>query len=184
MTGDRALLSNVVEKAGPVVTFGDNIKGLTQGYGSLQDGNIIIDHVSVVQGLQHNLLSISQFCDKGYGVLFDKERCQILHKKNGLLALQGVRKGNLFIADLQSGSKDEVNCFYAKASSDEIWLWHKKLSHLNFKTMNFLVKRELVRGLPQMEFTHEGLCEACQKGKSKKAPHKSTNTFVITEPFS
>ena len=143
MTGDRALLSNVVEKAGPVVTFGDNNKWLTQGYGTLLAGNVIIDNVSVVQGLQHNLLSISQFYDKGYGVLFDKERFQILHKKNGLLALQGVRKGNLFIADLQSGRKDEVSCFYAKASTDESWLWHKKLFHLNFKTMNSLVKREL-----------------------------------------
>ena len=74
MTGDRALLSDVVEKAGPVVTFGDNITGLTQAYGSLQAGNVIIDQVSVVQGLQHNLLSISQFCDKGYGILFDRER--------------------------------------------------------------------------------------------------------------
>ena len=123
MTSDIALLSNVVEKSGPIVTFEDNRKGLTQGYCSLQAGNVIIDNVSVVQGLQHNLLSISQFCDKCYGVLFDKERCQILHKKNGLLALEGVRKGNLFIDDLQSGSKDEVNCFYAKASSDESWLW-------------------------------------------------------------
>ena len=183
MTGDRALLSDVVEKAGPVVTFGDNSKGLTQGYGSLQDGNVIIDKVSVVQGLQHNILSISQFCDQGYGVLFDKERCQILHKKNGLLALQGVRKGNLFIDDLQSGSKDEVNCFYAKASSDKSWLWHKRLSHLNFITMNSLVKRELVRGLPQMEFSREGLCEACQKGNSKKASHKSTDTFAIIKPL-
>ena len=92
MTGDRALLSNVVEKVGPVVTFGDNNKGLTQGYGSLQAGNVIIENVSVVQGLQHNLLNISQFCDKGYGVLFDKN-VSILHKKNGLPALQGVRKG-------------------------------------------------------------------------------------------
>ena len=100
-----------------------------------------------------------------------------------MLALQGVRKGNLFIVDLQYGGKDEVKCFYAKASSDESWLWHKKLSHLNFKTMNSLVKRELVRGLPQMEFTHKGLCEACKKGKSKKASHKSTNTSAITEPL-
>ena len=183
MTGDRALLSNVVEKAGPVVTFGDNCKRLTQRYGFLQAGKVIIDNVSVVQGLQHNLLSISQFCDKGYSVLFDKERCQILHKKNGLLALQGIRKGNLFIADLQSRSKDEVNYFYAKASSDESWLWNKKLSHLNLKTMNSLVKRELVRGLPQMEFTQEGLCEACEKGNLKKAPHKSTDTSAITEPL-
>ena len=119
MTGVRALLSNMVEKGGPVVTFGDNIKGLTQGYGSLQARNVIIENVSVVQGLQHNLLSINQFCDKGYGVLFDKEKCQILHKKNGLPALQEVRKGNLFIADLQYGSKDEVNYFYAKAFSNE-----------------------------------------------------------------
>ena len=181
MTGDRALLLNVVEKAGPVVTFGDNNKGLTQGYGSLQAGNVIIENVSVVQGLQHNLLSISQFCDKGYSVLFDKEKCQILHKKNGLPALQGVRKGNLFVADLMSGCKDEVNYFYAKASPDESWLWHKRLSHLNFKSMNSLVKRELVRGLPQMEFTQEGLCEACQKGKSKKSSHKGTDISTITE---
>ena len=153
MTVDRAMLSNVVKKASPVVTFGDNSKELTQGYGSLQAGNVIIENVSVVQGIQHNLLSISQFCDKGYGVLFDKEKCQILHKTNGLPALQGVRKGNLFVADLQSRSKYEVNYFYAKASSDESWLWHKRLSHLNFKPINSLVTRELVRGIPQMEFT-------------------------------
>ena len=182
MTGDRAMLSNVVEKAGPMVFFRDNSKGLTLGYGSILAENVIIENVSVVQGLQHNLLSISQFCDKGYGVLFDKEKSQILHKKNGFPALQEVRKGKLFVVDLMSGCKDKVNCFYDKASLDEIWLWHKRLSHLNFKYMNSLVKRELVRGLPQMEFTREGLCEACQKGKSK-ASHKGTDTSSITEPL-
>ena len=45
MTGDRALLSNMVAKAGPVVTFEDNSKGITQGYGSLQAGNVIIEHM-------------------------------------------------------------------------------------------------------------------------------------------
>ena len=149
MTGDRALLSNVVEKAGPVVTFGDNSKGLTEGYGCLLAGNVIIENVYVVQGLEHNLLSISQFCDNGYNVLFDKLKCQILHKKNEKPSLIGIQKGNLFVADMNSGSNLEVNCFYAKASSNESWLWHKRLSHLNFKTMNSLVKRELVRGLPQ-----------------------------------
>ena len=48
MTGDRALLSNVVEKAGPVVTFGDNNKGLTEGYGCLQAGNVIIELVNIL----------------------------------------------------------------------------------------------------------------------------------------
>ena len=91
MAGDRVMLSNMVEKAGPVVTVGDNNKGLTQGYGSLEAGTVIIDNVYIVQGLKHNLLSISQLCDKGYGVLFENEKCQILHKKNDLHALQGVR---------------------------------------------------------------------------------------------
>ncbi|XP_074351444.1 uncharacterized protein LOC141690552 [Apium graveolens] len=49
MIGDRALLSNVVEKVGHVVSFGDNSKGLTEGYGCLEVGNIIIDNVSIVQ---------------------------------------------------------------------------------------------------------------------------------------
>ena len=75
ITGDRALLSNVIEKAGLVVTFGDNSKGSTQGYGNLYAGNVIIENISVVEGLKHNLLSISQFCDKGYGVHFEKETC-------------------------------------------------------------------------------------------------------------
>ena len=183
MTGDRALLSSVVEKSGPVVTFGDDSKGFTTGYGNLEIGNVIIENISLVEGLKHNLLSISQFCDKGYDVSFRKERCLISNRKDEKLALQGVRKGNLFIADLDSASKGEVSCFYSKASAEDSWLWHKKLSHLNFKTMNSLVKRELVRGLPQMEFCKEGLCEACEKGKSKKASHRSKDMTNISEPL-
>ena len=59
--------------------------------------------------------------------------CHILDKKNGFPALQGVRKGNLFVADLVFGCKDEVNYFYAKASPEESWLWHNRLSHLKYK---------------------------------------------------
>ena len=150
----------------PIVTFGDNNKGKTEGYGCLKTGNVIIEDVSIMNGLMHNLLSINQFCDKGFAVNFDREKCEIIHKKSLKPALQGVRKGNLFIADLQSGSQDEVNCFYAKASSEDSWLWHKRFSQLKFKTMNSLVKRELVKGLPQMEFSSEGLCEACQIGRA------------------
>ena len=169
MTGDRALLSNMVEKAGPWVTFGDDNKGFTKGYGNLEIGNVVIENISLVDGLKHNLLSVSQFTDKGYKVNFKSEQCSIINKKDKKLALQGVRKGNLFVDDLFSARKGEARCFYSKASTEDNWLWHKRLSHLNFKTMNSLVKRELVRGLPDMEFCKEGLCEACEKGKSKKA---------------
>ena len=157
--------------------------GFTTGYGNLEIGNVIIENISLVDGLKHNLLSISQFCDKGYNVSFRKKMCSISNRKDEKLALNGVRKGNMFIADLNSASKGELKCFYSKASSDLSWLWHMKLSHLNFKTMKSLVKRELVRGLPHMEFCQEGLYEACEKGKSKKASHKSKDMSGITEPL-
>ena len=107
MTGDRALLSNVVEKAGPIVTFGDDSKGFTTGYGNLEIGNVIIENISIVEGLKHNLLSISQFCDKGFDVSFKKERCLISNRKDEKLALQGVRKGKSKKASHRS--KDMTN---------------------------------------------------------------------------
>ena len=122
MTGEKSLLMNVVEKAGPIVTFGDDSKGFTTGYGNLVFGNVTIKNISLVEGLKHNLLSISQFCDKGYIVQFKKEMCLISSRKDETLALHGVRKGNLFIADLNSASEGEVSCFYSKASSEESWL--------------------------------------------------------------
>ena len=73
MIGDRALLSSVVEKVGPVVTFGDDNKGFTMGYGNLEIGNVIIENITLVEELKRNLLSISQFYDKGYDVNFRKE---------------------------------------------------------------------------------------------------------------
>ena len=150
MTGDKALLSQFEEKAGPQITFGDNIKGFTMGYGNLDVGNVVIKDISLVGGLKHNLLSISQFTDKGYKVEFVKNICLISHKKTGQLALSGVRKGSLFVADLDSTSKEKVCCFYTKASSEESMMWHRKLSHLNFKAINSLVKRELLRDIPAL----------------------------------
>ena len=123
------------------------------------------------------------FCDKGFQVNFVKEKYLISHTKDDRLALCGVRKANLYVADLNSGTNDEDNCFYSKASPEDSWLWHKKLSHLNFKIVNSLVKRDLVRGLPPLEFTQQGLCEACRKGKAKIASYKGTDTSNITEPL-
>ena len=82
MTGDKALLSNMVEKVGPWVTFGDDSKGFTKGYGNLDIGNVVIENISLVDGLKHNLLSVSQFTDKGYEVNFKTEQCSIINKKD------------------------------------------------------------------------------------------------------
>ncbi|GJQ92229.1 putative ribonuclease H-like domain-containing protein [Tanacetum coccineum] len=67
--------------------------------------------------------------------------------------------------------KGGLTCLFAKATSDESKLWHRRLGHINFKTMNKLVKGNLVRGLPSKLFENDQTCVACQKGKQHRASY-------------
>ncbi|GJY60835.1 retrovirus-related pol polyprotein from transposon TNT 1-94 [Tanacetum coccineum] len=63
-------------------------------------------------------------------------------------------------------------CLLLKASKIKSWIWHRRLSHLNFGAINHLARHGLVRGLPKLKFEKDHLCSACAMGKSKKKPHK------------
>ncbi|GJW87880.1 retrovirus-related pol polyprotein from transposon TNT 1-94 [Tanacetum coccineum] len=63
-------------------------------------------------------------------------------------------------------------CLLSKASNTKSWLWHRRLSHLNFGTINHLARHVLVRGPPNIKFEKDHLCFACAMGKSKKKPYK------------
>nr|XP_017250775.1 PREDICTED: uncharacterized protein LOC108221405 [Daucus carota subsp. sativus] len=103
--------------------------------------------------------------------------------KDNKVVLTGNRKGNVYIADFNSVSSDSLTCLFSKASLDDSWLWHKKLSHLNFKSMNNLARKDLVRGLPKVEFVKDGLCDACQIGKQRKSSFKSKLKSSIDRPL-
>ena len=77
--GDSTLLIEFVDRAGPSITFEDD-NGYTMGYGLISKENVIIENIALVDGLKHNLLSISQLCDKGNEVWFTKEACVISDK--------------------------------------------------------------------------------------------------------
>ncbi|GJS19864.1 retrovirus-related pol polyprotein from transposon TNT 1-94 [Tanacetum coccineum] len=74
--------------------------------------------------------------------------------------------------------KSSPICMLSKASKNKSWLWHRRLNHLNFDTINDLARKDLVRGLPRLKFEKDHLCSACQLGKSKKHTHtpKTENT--------
>ena len=91
--------------------------------------------------------------------------CVVTRKMNNNVVLTSHRKENMYLADFNSTSSNSITCLFSKASIDESWLWHKKLSHLNFKNMKELVKKELVRGIPELEFSKEELCDACHQDK-------------------
>ena len=73
MTGNKALLSDYEKKAGPKVSYGDGNIGQILGYGNINLGSVIITNVALVPGLKHDLLSVSQICDRGFHVDFHSD---------------------------------------------------------------------------------------------------------------
>ncbi|GKB52655.1 retrovirus-related pol polyprotein from transposon TNT 1-94, partial [Tanacetum coccineum] len=73
--------------------------------------------------------------------------------------------------DYQQGDTSLI-CLLSKASKTKSWLWHRRLSHLNFGTLNKLAKDGLARGIPKLKFQKDHLCLACALGKSKKSSHQ------------
>ncbi|GKB55977.1 retrovirus-related pol polyprotein from transposon TNT 1-94 [Tanacetum coccineum] len=62
-------------------------------------------------------------------------------------------------------------CLIARATSTKSWLWHQRLSHLNFDTINDLARNDLVTGLPKFKYHKEHICPSCDQRKSKRASH-------------
>ncbi|GJW29352.1 retrovirus-related pol polyprotein from transposon TNT 1-94 [Tanacetum coccineum] len=120
----------------------------------------------------------------GYGleVAFRKYNCYICNKYNVDL-LKGSRTTNLYSISLKDMMEASPVCLLSKASSTKSWLWHRRLNHLNFGTLNELARKDLVRGLPKLKYEKEHLCPSCQLGKSKKSSHPlktvNTNTEVL-----
>ena len=77
ITRDRRLLTEVTEHSGPRITFGDNSRGKTVGKSKIIHGNIVINDVLLVEGLCYNLISISQMCDIGHIVEFQRDVCYV-----------------------------------------------------------------------------------------------------------
>ncbi|GJR27572.1 retrovirus-related pol polyprotein from transposon TNT 1-94 [Tanacetum coccineum] len=134
-------------------------------------GNVIISRFYYIEGLGHNLFSIGQFCDADLEVAFQKNTC-FIRDLEGVDILLGSRNTNLYIISLDGMLKSSSICLLSKASKTKSWLWHRRLSHLNFGTLNKLAKDGLARGIPRLKFQKDHLCSACALGKSKKTSHQ------------
>nr|GFA02818.1 ribonuclease H-like domain-containing protein [Tanacetum cinerariifolium] len=125
--------------------------------------------------LKFNLFSVSQMHDKKNSVLFTDIECVVLSSDYKLpdenhVLLRVPRENNMYNVDLKNVvSSGDLTCLFAKDTLDESYLWHRRLGHINFKTMNKLVKGNLVRGLPSKIFKNNHTCVACKKGKQHRA---------------
>nr|GEX32681.1 retrovirus-related Pol polyprotein from transposon TNT 1-94 [Tanacetum cinerariifolium] len=130
------------------------------GYGDLVQGAVTIKKVYYVEGLNHNLFSVGQFCDADLKVAFRKSTCFIRDLKGNYL-LTGSRGTDLYSIILQDTNSPNPIWLMAKATLSQAWLWHRRLSHLNFDTINLLSKNDIVVGLPKLKFVKDYLCSSC-----------------------
>nr|GEV26784.1 copia protein [Tanacetum cinerariifolium] len=151
------LLINFVLKFMGTVRFGNDHVAAIMGFGNLQWGNILITRVYFIEGLGHNLFSVGQFCDSDLEVTFRRNAC-FVRNLEGVDLLKGDRSTNLYAINLHEMASASPICLMARASSTKSLLWHQRLSHLNFDTINDLIKNDLVSGLPKFKYHKEHLC--------------------------
>ncbi|GJS82985.1 putative ribonuclease H-like domain-containing protein [Tanacetum coccineum] len=186
MTGNKSYLIDYEEINGGFVTFGGNSEGgKITGKGKIRTGKLDFEDVYFVKELQFNLFSISQICDKKNSVLFTDIECVVLSPDFKLtdeshVLLKVPRKDNMYSVDLKNVvPQGGLTCLFEKPTPNESNLWHRRLGHVNFKTLNKLVRGNLVRGLPSKLFEINQTCVACQKEKQHRASSKDETSEIL-----
>jgi len=135
MTGDKTNFLSLTAAEGGSVAFGNGKSGTIVGIGKI--GELLshsIDSVYLMDGLKHNLLSVSQLCDKNNLVVFSLKRCLIVNMNTGDVVLRGKRYKNGYKVCISSLFQNNLTCL--SALNDNVMLWHKKLSHVSLSLLN------------------------------------------------
>ncbi|GJS19006.1 putative ribonuclease H-like domain-containing protein [Tanacetum coccineum] len=187
MTGNISYLFEYEPYDGGYVSFGHGGRKITSK-GTIKTGKLECENVYFVKELKYNLFSVSQICDNKNSVLFTDSECLVLGKYFKIddthVLLRTPRQHNMYSIDLNNiVPHKNLTCLIAKAIIDESMLWHRRLGHLNFKTMNKLVRNNLVKGLPSKSFENDHTCVACLKGKQHKASCKTKLVNSVSKPL-
>ena len=181
MIGDKEKFSNLEVKDDGKVIFGGKEKGKIIGQGKVnEDPSYSVDDVLLVEGLNYNLLSISQLCDKGLRVIFEFNKCKVVDIQKNEVKLEGQRINDVYVIDLNS-SRNKNICLMANKNT-MTWQWHRKLGHASFSVLNRLVQFDLVVVLPKIKFTQHEICDACTKG-NKLEVHLNLNMLYQLQNY-
>nr|GEX09011.1 putative ribonuclease H-like domain-containing protein [Tanacetum cinerariifolium] len=190
ITRNMSYLFDFEDLNGGYVAFGGNPKGgKISGKGKIKAGKLDFDDVYFVKELKFNIFSVSQMCDKKNSIHFTDTKCLVLSPDFKLpdesqVLLRVPRENNMYNINLKNiVHSGDLTFLFAKATINESNLWHRRLGHINFKTMNKLVKGNLVRGLPTKVFKNDNTCVACKKGKQHRASCQTKPVSSIDQPL-
>nr|GEZ59256.1 integrase, catalytic region, zinc finger, CCHC-type, peptidase aspartic, catalytic [Tanacetum cinerariifolium] len=152
MTGDRSQLTNFIHKFLGTVKFKNDHVAKIMGYGDYKIKNVTISRVYFVEGLRHNLFPVGQFCDSELEVAFHQHTC-FVQNSEGVDLLTGSRGNNHYTLSLRDMMASSPIYLLSKALKTKSWLWHRRLSHLNFSAINHLARQGLEQGPALHEMT-------------------------------
>ncbi|GJS46046.1 hypothetical protein Tco_0596167 [Tanacetum coccineum] len=135
MIEDRSQLTNFANNFLGTVKFGNDHVAKILRYGDYQIGNVTISRVYYVEGLGHNLFFVGQFCDSNLEVAFRQHTC-FIRNLEGIDLLTGSQGNNLYTLSLGDMMASSPICLLSKATKTKSWLWHRRLSYLNFGAIN------------------------------------------------
>lgn len=160
MTGVKKFLVNIKSYSTSYVTFGDGSKGEIKRIGKLDyPGLPSLDDVLFVKGLTANLISISQLCDQGLKVNFNKSECMVTNEKDEAIMKGDISKDNCYLWTPQ-----ETDCLPTclMSKEEETKLWNQNLGHLHLKGMKKVMPKEAVIGIPKLKIDEGRTCGECQ----------------------
>jgi hypothetical protein len=168
-------------KEGGNVKFGGNQSGKIIGTGTIGNSSISIDNVWLVDGLEHNLLSISQFCDNNFDVMFENTNCTVINKDDKSIVFMGKRMKNVYKINFTELVDQKVICLLSV--NDKKWMRHRRLGHVNWRLISKLSKLQLVKGLLDIHYHSYALCGAFLKGKIVKSSFKTKDIVSTSRPL-
>ncbi|GKA43191.1 retrovirus-related pol polyprotein from transposon TNT 1-94 [Tanacetum coccineum] len=98
---------------------------------------------------------------------------QLAHANEGNDLITGNCGSDLYTICLQETTSSTPICLMAKASPTQAWLWHRRLSYLNFDYVNLLSKKDIVISLPKLKYVKDQLCSSCELSKAKRSSFKT-----------
>ncbi|KAK1607937.1 hypothetical protein QYE76_031610 [Lolium multiflorum] len=108
----------------------------------------------------------------GFAVFIDNDIVVLLWSKTLKVAFVGYREHNLYVVDFSGTTTSSAMCLFGKA--DVGWLWHRRLAHVNMRTLQSLHKGNHIVGLMEnVSFAKDRVCRACVEGKMHDSPHPS-----------
>ena len=166
MTGSKEIVTELKPNDDQMtVTYGDNSKSKVIGLGKVVVApDITLLNVLLVESLGFNLISVHPLTCLGYTVVFEKEMVILLRSKSLNVSFVGYIENGLYVVDFSGVTTSHTMCLFAKA--DLGWLWHRRLAHVNMRTLQSLRKGGHILGLKDhVSFSKDRMCRACVEGK-------------------